>query len=151
MELTGSHTFPASQARVWQVLTDPDTLRRCLPGCQQFDAQPDGSYQVTMSLGIAAIKGTYSGSVQMLDEQPPDSYTLKVAAKGAAGFVDGRGDFRLGPSGTDGGETRVSYTGQAQVGGKIASVGQRLLQAGAQMVAGQFFKALAKEVARTET
>ncbi|HUS16814.1 MAG TPA: carbon monoxide dehydrogenase subunit G [Chloroflexia bacterium] len=146
MELTGSHTFAAPQERVWAVLTDPETLRRSLPGCQQFDLQPDGAYRVTMSIGIAAIKGTYTGTVHMLDEQPPDRYALKVGAKGAAGFVDGRGNFTLVPLAPD--QTRVSYTGQAQVGGKIAGVGQRLLQAGAQMIAGQFFKALDKEVQR---
>lgn len=145
MELSGSHTFAAPQAQVWQVLTDPETLRRCLPGCQKFEQQPDGGYEVTMTLGIAAIKGTYTGTVHMRDEQPPTSYTLKVGAKGAAGFVDGLGRFTLTP-GADGAETTVHYTGEAQVGGKIASVGQRLIKAGAQLVAGQFFKAMEKEV-----
>jgi carbon monoxide dehydrogenase subunit G len=148
MELSGSHTFEAPQARVWAVLTDPETLRRCLPGCQKFELTPDGSYEVTMSLGIAAIKGTYTGTVRMQDERPPDSYTLKVAARGGAGFVTGQGDFTLAPTGPAAAHTLVHYTGQAQVGGKIAGVGQRLLLAGAYMVAGQFFKALEKEIKR---
>jgi carbon monoxide dehydrogenase subunit G len=151
MELSGSHTFDAPQPAVWRVLTDPDTLRRTLPGCQQFDLQPDGGYQITMTIGIAAIKGTYTGTVHMLNEQPPTSYTLRVAAKGAAGFVNGQGDFILAPHGATQEQTRLTYTGHAQVGGKIAGVGQRLLQAGAQMVAGQFFKALEKEVIRRES
>src|SRR5579859_6474137 len=128
MELSGSHTFNAPQTTVWGVLTDPDTLRRTLPGCQKFELQPDGAYQVTMTLGIAAIKGTYTGTVHLVDERPPDSYTLKVGARGAAGFVDGQGDFILTPHGEGHTQTRLTYTGQAQVGGKIASVGQRLLQ-----------------------
>ncbi|HET7076624.1 MAG TPA: carbon monoxide dehydrogenase subunit G [Chloroflexia bacterium] len=148
MELTGTHTFPAPQPVVWRVLTDPETLRRTLPGCQKFELQPDGSYSVTLSIGIAAIKGTYTGSVRLENEQPPDSYTLKVGAKGAAGFVDGRGDFHLAPGGVDNGQTVLTYTGDAQVGGKIAGVGQRLIKAGAQLIAGQFFKALEKELVR---
>ena len=147
MELSGSHKFDAPQQVVWEVLTDPDTLRRTLPGCQKFDPQPDGSYNITLSIGIAAIKGAYTGTVHLLDEKPPDSYSLKVSAKGGAGFIDGRGDFTLAPDGEENEQTLLSYTGQAQVGGKIAGVGQRLLHAGANLVAGQFFKALEKEVA----
>ncbi len=150
MELAGSHLFAAPQAVVWRVLTDPETLRRSLPGCQKFDPQPDGSYAVTITIGIAAIKGTYTGTVQQLDEQPPDSYTLKVAARGGVGFVDGQGFFTLAPGGPDGRQTQVQYTGTAQVGGKIAGVGQRLLKAGAEMIAGQFFKALDKELVAKE-
>ena len=146
MELSGSHTFDAPRGVVWGVLTDPAVLRRALPGCQKFEPRPDGSYEVTMTIGIAAIKGTYTGTVHLLDEVPPDSYTLKVAAKGAVGFVDGQGDFTLAPAGPAEAQTLVRYTGTAQVGGKIAGVGQRLLQAGAQMIAGQFFKALDKEL-----
>jgi carbon monoxide dehydrogenase subunit G len=97
-----------------------------------------------MSIGIAAIKGTYSGKVHLLDEKPPESYTLKMSARGAVGFVDGQGQFVLAPDAGDG--THLHYTGQANVGGKIAGVGQRLLHAGANLVIGQFFKALDKEV-----
>jgi carbon monoxide dehydrogenase subunit G len=147
MELSGSHTFDAPQPVVWKVLTDPETLHRTLPGCQQFEPQGDGTYRVVLSMGIAAIKGTYNGTVQMLNERPPDSYSLKMSAKGGVGFVDGQGDFILTPSGEDNRQTLLTYTGQAQAGGKIAGVGQRLLQAGANLVIGQFFKALDKEVA----
>jgi carbon monoxide dehydrogenase subunit G len=100
-----------------------------------------------MNIGIASIKGRYSGKVQMVDEKPPESYTLKVSARGAVGFVDGKGDFNLSPDGDGGKATLLNYTGQAQVGGKIAGVGQRLIQAGANLVIGQFFKAIDKEVA----
>src|SRR5437868_11046020 len=120
MELSGSHTFSAPREVVWRVLTDPETLRRSLPGCQKFEAQPDGSYAVTMTIGIAAIKGTYTGNVHQTDERPPESYTLKVGARGGVGFVDGKGDFTLTPAGENGEQTEVRYTGTAQVGGKIA-------------------------------
>jgi uncharacterized protein len=147
MELSGSHTFDARQAVVWKVLTDPETLGRTLPGCQQFEPQADGSYKVTLGIGIAAIKGTFTGTVRMMNERPPNSYTLKMSAKGGVGFVDGQGDFTFGPAGEDGRQTLLSYTGEAHAGGKIAGVGQRLIHAGANLVIGQFFKALDKEVA----
>src|SRR5438552_1380796 len=112
MELSGSHVFAAPQADVWRVLTDPDALRRTLPGCRQFDLQPDGRYQVTMSIGIAAIKGTYSGTVHLRNERPPHAYTLQVAAKGAAGFIVGSGDFTLAPQNGLPDKTLVRYTGR---------------------------------------
>lgn len=146
MELSGSHTFKAPQQTVWEVLTDPEVLQRTLPGCQRFDRQDDGSYAVTLSIGIASIKGTYTGTVRLLNENPPDSYSLKVSAKGGVGFIDGQGDFVLSPTGESNRQTKLDYTGQAQVGGKIAGVGQRLLHAGANLIIGQFFRAVDKEV-----
>jgi uncharacterized protein len=146
MELSGKHTFDAPQAAVWHVLTDPDALGRSLPGCQKFDLQPDGAYAITLTIGIAAIKGTYNGTVQMLNEKPPDSYTLKMSAKGGVGFVEGRGDFKLAPDGDD--KTLLTYTGEAHVGGKVAGLGQRVVHAGANLVIGQFFRAMEKEVKR---
>src|SRR5689334_14849272 len=110
MELSGSHKFSAPPEVVYRVLIDPETLKRTLPGCQKFELQEDGSYLVTMTIGIAAIKGTYSGKVQLLDEKPPESYTLKMSARGAVGFVDGQGNFVLSPDGDS--ETLLNYTGQ---------------------------------------
>jgi carbon monoxide dehydrogenase subunit G len=147
MELSGSHTFDAPREVVWRVLTDPETLRRTLPGCQKFEPMSDGGYAITMTVGIAAIKGTYTGSVYMLNERPPEFYTLKVSARGGVGFIDGQGDFTLAPASENNEKTLLTYTGQAQAGGKIAGVGQRLLHAGANLIVGQFFKALDKEVA----
>ncbi|MEO8285846.1 MAG: carbon monoxide dehydrogenase subunit G [Chloroflexota bacterium] len=146
MELSGKHSFDAPQADVWHVLTDPEALRRSLPGCQKFELQPDGAYAITLTIGIAAIKGTYTGTVQMLNEQPPDSYSLKMSAKGGVGFVDGQGDFKIAPDGDN--KTQLTYTGVAHVGGKVAGLGQRVVHAGANLVIGQFFRAMEKEVGR---
>jgi carbon monoxide dehydrogenase subunit G len=146
MELSGKYTFDAPQAVMWRVLIDPDVLRRTLPGCQRFDPQPDGSYAITLTIGIATIKGTFTGTVHLLNEHPPESYTLKMAAKGSVGFVDGYGDFKLSPLGED--KTLLTYTGEAHVGGKVAGLGQRVVHAGANLVIGQFFKAIEKEAAR---
>src|SRR4051812_43076270 len=142
MELSGHHTFPAPQQRVWEVLTDPDTLRATLPGCQKFEPLGDGSCEIVLTIGIAAVKGTYTGKVRLADAQAPDAYTLNVEARGSAGWVRGSGHFTLHPLEGQPEQTRVDYTGDAQVGGPVAGVGQRLVKAGAQMIAGQFFKAL---------
>lgn len=150
MEISGSHTFDAPQKLVWQVITDPATLRKCLPGCEEFELQENGSYKVTMTLGIGAIKGTYTGMVHMLNERPYDSYELKVSAKGGVGFMDGRGKFNLAPSEKESEKTVVTYAGEATAGGKIAGLGQRVIKAAAQFVAGQFFKALDKEVTKVQ-
>ncbi len=147
MQLSGSHEFDAPQTVVWKVMTDPAALSRTLPGCQKFERQSDGSYNLTMSVGIASIRGTFTGNVHLLDERPPDSYTLKLSAQGTVGFVNGQGHFVLKPSEGDGNKTVVSYSGEAQVGGKIAGVGQRLLQSGANLIINQFFKAMDREVA----
>jgi carbon monoxide dehydrogenase subunit G len=101
-----------------------------------------------MNIGIAAIKGTFTGSVHLLNEDPPSSYTLKMAAAGGVGFVDGQGDFVLSTDGASAEKTLLRYSGQAHVGGKIAGVGQRMLHAGANLVIGQFFRALDREVRR---
>jgi uncharacterized protein len=150
MELSGKHTFDARRETVYRVLTDPQTLQRTLPGCQKLDLQEDGSYAVTLSIGIAAIKGTYTGTVQMLNESPPDSYTLKMSAKGGVGFVNGQGDFHLAPHEKDPEKTFLTYKGEAHVGGKVAGLGQRVVHAGANLIIGQFFRALEKEVKRQE-
>lgn len=150
MELSGNHTFDAPQEIVYRVLTDPETLRRTLPGCQKFEAEGDGKYAITLSIGIAAVKGVYSGTVQLMNESPPDSYTLKMSARGGVGFVDGQGDFQLITHEKDTRKTFLTYKGEAHVGGKVAGLGQRLVQAGANLVIGQFFRALEKEVKKQE-
>jgi carbon monoxide dehydrogenase subunit G len=149
MELSGKHTFEAPQDTVYRVLTDPESLRRTLPGCQKFEAQEDGSYAITLTIGIAAIKGTYTGTVHLLNEDPPDSYTLKMSAKGGVGFVDGQGDFQLAPDEKDPQKTFLTYKGEAHVGGKVAGLGQRVVGAGANLIIGQFFRALEKEVKKS--
>lgn len=151
MEISGNHTFDAPQDLVYRVLTDPETLRRTLPGCQKFEEMGDGKYAITLSIGIAAVKGTYTGTVELLNEVPPTSYTLKMSAKGGVGFVDGQGDFSLATHEEDDTKTFLTYKGEAHVGGKVAGLGQRLVQAGANLVIGQFFRALDKEVKRDES
>lgn len=144
MKLEGSYTVPARRETVWQRLTDPQVLARSLPGCEKMEPGPDGSYQTELKLGIAAVKGTYRGRVEILDPVPPERYRLKVEGKGTGGFLKGEGTLTLTESG---GGTQISYSGEAQVGGLIASVGQRLVLGAAKQIVNQFFEAFAKQVA----
>ena len=129
------------------MLTDPDILRTALPGCQKFESTGDGNYAITMLVGIGPVKGTYTGKVRLADANPLDSYTLEVEARGTAGFMSGKGRFTLAPSEDDPSQTEVHYTGDAQVGGPVAGVGQRLVKAGAGLIIGQFFRSMDKKVA----
>ncbi len=121
-----------------------EVLARALPGCERFEANPDGSYRTEMSVGIAAVKGKYHGRVEIQDAVPPASYRMKVEGQGSGGFLKGEGTLTLIAQGA---ETEIRYSGEAQVGGIIASVGQRLMQGAAQQLVRQCFAALAREVA----
>ena len=145
MDVSGSHTFAAPRERVWTVLLDPDALRASLPSAKEFRQVAADDYEATMSVGIGAIKGTYSGKVQVRDKEPPAHYRLLVEGSGRPGFLKGDGLIELEEQGEN---TVVRYQGQAQVGGMIAGVGQRLLQATAQFLIGQFFKSMERQLGR---
>jgi len=145
MDVSGTHTFAAPRERVWNVLLDPDALRASLPSVKEFRQVAEDDYEATMSVGIGAIKGTYSGKVQVRDKEPPTHYRLLVEGSGRPGFIKGDGLIELEEQREN---TVVRYHGQAQVGGMIAGVGQRLLQASAQLLIGQFFKAMERQLGR---
>ncbi len=107
-----------------------------------MEATGEDSYDAVLKIGIGAIKGTFKGRVRMQDKQPPSQYKLGIEGKGAPGFLSGQGVIRLEESGAD---TNVSYSGDVQIGGLIASVGQRMLQGFAKQQITSFFAALAKE------
>lgn len=143
MKLAGAYTIPAAREVVWRSLMDPQILARALPGCEKMEPNPDGSYRAELKVGIGAVKGTYHGRVQILDPSPLEHYRMKVEGKGTGGFVNGEGTLTLSD---DAAGTAIKYTGDAQVGGVIASVGQRLLQAAAHKIVSQFFESLAKQL-----
>jgi len=107
-----------------------------------MESVSEDSYNATLKIGIGSIKGTFMGRIRMQDKQPPSHYRLSVEGKGGPGFLSGEGLIRLEDSGSD---TNVSYSGDVQIGGLIASVGQRMLQGFAKQQISQFFMALAKE------
>jgi len=142
MELAGKHRFNQGQETVWNALTDADVLGRCIPGCQGLKEVEENRYDLTTKLGIGPIRGTFDGSVVLEDIQEPDHFTIKINAKGPAGFANVTIGIDLS---ADGDGTSVAYNGEAVVGGSVAGVGQRMLGGVAKMIADQFFKALSKE------
>ncbi len=123
---------------------DPEVLKKCLPGCEKLDSVGPDAYRAQMKVGIAAIKGSYLGSVSIHEKVAPEKFRMVVEGKGSPGFLRGEGSFELAE---DGSETLLSYQGTAQVGGMIAGIGQRLVQGAARMVVRKFFEALSRHLA----
>lgn len=142
MKIDGTHPVNASRERVYQSLIDPEVLQRCIPGCERLERTSDDVYTVTIRTGVGSIKGLFNGNVRLTDLRPPAHYRIVVDGKGAPGFLKGAGDFELQEQGE---ATLINYSGEVQVGGTIASVGQRMIQATAKMMAAQFFTALEAE------
>jgi carbon monoxide dehydrogenase subunit G len=149
LKIEGTYAIPAPREVVWQHLMNPDVLARSLPGCEKLEPNSDGSYQTELKISIAAVKGTYRGRVEILDLIPPERYRMKVQGQGSSGFVKGEGTLTLSDEGPA--ATKISYSGDAQVGGVIASVGQRLIHAAAHQMATHFFQELAKQVQPLQT
>lgn len=147
MNLKGSQKVGAPRDRVWEALNDPDVLRQCTPGCQQMVLSEDGSYDVVMEVGIAAVKGRYTGKIKMTDRIPGSQYKLAVNGSGSAGFMNAEGLIQLKELGD---ETMIEYSGQAHVGGLIAGVGQRIVEGVAKHLVGQFFKCFERAVLKSQ-
>ena len=142
MKIEGTYKVPAARDLVYKQLLDPEVLAHALPGCEALTPNLDGSYQAKMKVGIAAIKGTYQGRVEILDPNPPERFRMRVNAQGKGGFLKGEGEITLA---TVDAETTVSYSGETQVGGMIASLGQRMIQAATRRIVDQFFQAFTKQ------
>ena len=143
MKIEGMHELHAPRDRVYAALIDPQILQRCIPGCESLDKTADDTYVATMKVGIGPVKGAFKGNVRLEDMRPPEHYRLIVDGKGAPGFAKGTGDFDLEERNL---VTTIAYTGELQVGGVIAGVGQRMIEAAAKMLASQFFSALDTEI-----
>jgi carbon monoxide dehydrogenase subunit G len=139
MEISGAYTFNAAPDRVWAVLMDPAVLKSCIPGCERFEAAGDDRYDVTLTVGLAAITGTYNGTVVLMDMVAPMSYGLVVEGQGRPGFVKGTSAVSLR---AEGAATTVQVTATVQAGGAIARVGQRLIGSVAKMMMDKFFACL---------
>lgn len=136
MKIEGSADIPAPRDKVWAAFLDPEILAQALPGCEKLEAIGPNEYKATMKIGVAAIKGTFEGKVKLSDLEPPNRYRMAVEGSGGPGFVRGAAGMQL--SDVDGG-TKVSYDADVQVGGLIASVGQRMLGGVTKMMLDQFF------------
>jgi carbon monoxide dehydrogenase subunit G len=142
MKIEGTHELRAPRERVYQLLTDPLVLQRCIPGCENLEQTGENAYSTTLRTGVGAIKGLFKGNVRLSEMRPPEHYRITVDGKGQPGFVKGTGDFDLTEQD---GVTLISYAGDLQIGGTIAGVGQRMVQGAAKMMASQFFTALEAE------
>ena len=143
MEISGEHRFNAPRAVVYQAMLDPNALQASMPGCERFDEVGPQSYDLTIRVGIAAIKGTYTGNVQVKDPVEDRSYRLVVGGSGKPGSVQGDAAMVLSD---DGSGTLVKYTGEVKAQGAIARMGSRLLGGAAKLMIGQFFKGMEKQV-----
>ncbi|BCJ88238.1 SRPBCC family protein [Effusibacillus dendaii] len=144
--MTGSGVIElnAPIEQVWQKLMDPDVLTECILGCKQLELIEEGKYRADLSIGIAAVKGKYDATVSLVDIQAPKSYKLVVHGEGAPGFVDAEGLIELTPIEVE--KTALSYNYTAEVGGKVAAIGQRMLGGVAKLLINDFFKKIKKEI-----
>jgi carbon monoxide dehydrogenase subunit G len=145
MKITGTSTLAAPPHQVWDAVHDPAVLARCLPGCERLTELADHHYAMTVTAGVAAIKGTYDGEVALLEPQPPSSFAMRASGVGAPGTVDALVVVRLAE--TPLGGTELTYDADASVGGAIGGVGQRMLSGVTRKMAGQFFAALDADIA----
>ncbi|HEY3302803.1 MAG TPA: carbon monoxide dehydrogenase subunit G [Candidatus Binatia bacterium] len=145
MKIEGRFMFPAAAQEVWNLLTDPQSLQACTPGCKKLTEVGADEFAATMEIGVGPIKGTFGGKISLREKNPPLSYKLVVEGSGAAGFVRGEGTLTLDEA--EGDKTAVLVSGDAQVGGLIAGVGQRLLEGVSKQMMGQFFRCLQSQLA----
>ncbi len=140
MKVTGSAVLHAPRATVWRALNDPAVLVRTIPGCHQLEAVGQDAYRMTLTAGVASIKGTYQGDVQLSDQREPDSFLLRASGAGGPGTI--RADVIVRLAAESDGVTRLDYDADAVVGGMIGGVGQRVLAGVARKTAGEFFQAV---------
>ena len=143
MDISGSYTFNAAPSRVWALLMDPAAIASCIPGCESLEAEGPDRYRARLTVALAAITGTYDGTVVISDRVDNASYRLTVEGQGRPGFVKGNASIALRP---DGNSTIVEVSGTAQTGGPIARVGQRLISGVSKMMQDRFFACLQGKV-----
>jgi carbon monoxide dehydrogenase subunit G len=143
MKIKGRHSFDVSREVVWQALLDPEVLAKVLPGCEELRESAGHTYRGSMNMKVGPVQGQFRGTVKLSDVQPPESYRLDLEGRGAAGFVDGGGAVRLEESGA---ETIFHYDMDVRVGGRIAGVGQRLLDSSARVITRQALQGLGDQL-----
>lgn len=145
MNIKGEEKIPAPIGKVWAALNDPDVLKASIPGCQSLDKKSDTELTAVVSLKIGPIKAKFNGEVELKNLNPPHSYTIQGEGKGGiAGFAKGGADVNLAEDGAD--STVLTYSAKAEVGGKLAQLGSRLIESTSKKLAGQFFRNFNKAV-----
>lgn len=143
MDMTGERHIPAPRQKVWNALNDPQVLRACIPGCESLERTGENEYAATAAVRIGPMAAKFGGTVHLLDLDEPNSYRIQGEGQGSIGFAKGGATVRLAD---DGPFTRLDYAVQAQVGGKVAQVGARLIDATAKHMADQFFDRFTADV-----
>ena len=144
MKNAGEQTLSAPRERVWTLLNDPQRLSRLIPGCEKLEVISPTEFGGTLNVGIAAVKGVYTGKLKLEEVRPPEHYKMAVDGKGKQGFMRGSGTLDLVAKGTS--QTVVTYGGDIQIGGPLVQVGQRMIDSAAKMMIGQFFAAADAEL-----
>ncbi|HRQ37101.1 MAG TPA: carbon monoxide dehydrogenase subunit G [Chloroflexota bacterium] len=144
MKINGAHTFAAPTEVVWPMLLDPHILASVMPGCEKLEQVAENEYQGILKIKVGPVQGNFNGNILLSDIQSPESYAIVVDGKGAPGFVKGHGRLRLEASGDS---IILHYEGDAQVGGRLASVGQRLLDTSANAIIRQSLEGLEAQIA----
>ena len=145
MDMSGEERIAAPIGKVWEALNDPDVLKACIPGCQSLEKKSDTEFSAVVSVKLGPIKAKFNGEVELQNLNPPHSYTIAGEGKGGiAGFAKGGADVSLAEDGPD--ATILTYNAKADVGGKIAQLGSRLIQSSSKKLAGEFFSSFNETV-----
>ena len=148
MELSGEYLIPAPKQAVWDALNDPDVLKQCIPGCDSLEKTSDTTFEAAVTAKVGPVKAKFQGAVTLSDIDAPNGYTISGEGKGgAAGFAKGGAKVTLAEA--EGG-TLLRYTVEAMVGGKLAQIGARLIEATSKKMSGEFFGKFAEIVAAAE-
>jgi carbon monoxide dehydrogenase subunit G len=145
MKIEGMHELNAARSAVYAAMVDPAVLARTIPGCEKLELTGDNTYAVTLRAGVGSIKGVFTGNVRLEETRAPEHYEIIVDGKGQPGFLKGSGVIDLAERDSI---TEITYSGDVQVGGTIAGVGQRMIEGAAKMLAAQFFTAIESEARR---
>jgi len=143
MKLSVTYAFKAQQEKVFAALVEPAVLQKCIDGCEKMEKTGEDIYAAHLKIGVAGIKGSYVGNIRIEEKNPPESFTLQAEGKGSPGWVKGTAKIQISPKG-DGSELQCESEGQ--VGGVIAAVGSRLVEAAAKKMLGEFFRKLGQQL-----
>jgi carbon monoxide dehydrogenase subunit G len=143
MKIPLSHRFPTTPDRVFAALTDPEVLQRCIDGCEKMVRSAEDTYEIQLRVGLGTVKGSYRGKIRITAKQPPDALTLAIDGAGAPGFVKATAQIRLASKGD---HTELSGEGDGSIGGLIAAVGSRLIEAAAKKMSADFFSRMAAQI-----
>ena len=140
MKVEGEHLFKGTQQQVWDLFRDTEVMAAALPGTKKMEMVGENTYEAVMNVRVGPVSGEFSGQLVITNEDHPNSYTMAVDGRGKPGFLKGVGDVILTHQGVD--QTLMEYTGEVQIGGKLAAVGQRLIDTVAKSIISQAFETL---------